>query len=385
MDIVDWAPGLRVGAGYDVVRGDEKQEAVVGQLEKPLNASGQQGDSSFLLATSSDEVDTALDVNASIKVGAGPFGGSAKMDFHKRCKVSNEATFCVISVHATNAYEQLVRPKLSPEAEALLAAGKKDRFRERFGDSFVSGQYTGIEFYGVVRIEASTKSKKSELAAKVQASYGLMASGKVSTTFNESMSSSSHRIEVQTFQTGGEIRVCSDISEMMGAASAALQAGREGRGYPFKVKLDPFTELQLPNDDASLIDTEMAAKSVKMAMSYISALGKMLNDIDYVRQHQGWYDSPDMNHLNQCASQISGEINRLWESADNCSKHFDQCTIAVPSFPEFVMPKPKEDAAPAIKISPIFVVGKVKKAQLSRSVTVNPRLLKMRAMVGKKL
>ncbi len=347
MELINWTPGMRIGAGYDVVRGDEKQEAVTGSIEKPVNAAGQQGEMSFVMATSSDEVDKALDISASIKVGVGPFGGSAKMKFHESCKVSNRATFCVISVHATNAYEQLVKPKLSAEADALLRAGNKDRFRERFGDSFVSGQFTGIEFHGVVRIEASEEKRQKEIAGEVQASYGFMASGKASVDFKEKMSSESHRIEIMIYQSGGEISLCTSLQEMMNAARKALDDGRNGKGYPFQVTVDPYAELELPNDSASLIDTEMAARSVKTAMAYIADLRTVLNDIDFVRRNPTWYENVDMAALNRDAQLVNTEINRLWEAADLCSKHFDRCVAAVPNYPGFVPPKPKDGAPPA--------------------------------------
>lgn len=360
MELINWAPGLRVGAGYDIVRGEEKQEAVVGTIERPINAAGQQGEMSFVLATNSDEVDKALDINASINVGVGPFSGSAKMKFHESCKVSNQATFCVISVNATNAFEQLVSPKLTPEALVLLAAGKKDRFRERFGDSFVSGQFSGIEFHGVVRIEASQVERQKQIAGEIQASYGFMASGKASVDFKEKMSSSSHRIEIMVYQSGGEVSICTSVEEMMAAARKALEDGRNGKAYPFQVTLDPFSELELPNDSASLIDTEMASKAVKAAMAYIADLRSLLNDIDYVRRNREWYKKEqfNMNALNDQAALVTSEINRLWQAADMCSKHFDRCEMAVPKYPDFVEPE-RIEGVPAPSTLPSHRPGRL--------------------------
>lgn len=371
MELIDWTPGMRVGAGYDEVRGEEKQEAVIGTLEKPINATGQQGQASFVLATNSDEVDKALDINASIKVGVGSFGGSAKMKFHESCKVSNQATFCVISVNATNAFEQLVKPKLAPEAQELLAAGKKDRFRERFGDSFVSGQFSGIEFHGVVRIEASQVERQKQIAGEIQASYGFMASGKASVDFKEKMSSESHRIEIMIYQMGGEISICTSVEEMMAAARKALEDGRNGKGYPFQVTVDPFSELELPNDNASLIDTEMAAKSVKAAMAYIADLRTVLNDIDYVRRNPDWYkpEQFSIKNLNEHAKLVTAEINRLWDAADVCSKHFDRCVMAVPNYPDFVMPQRKVGAPQSTPAPGRFKLEVLKASDMRRAIS----------------
>lgn len=360
MELLDWAPGMRIGGGYDVVKGEEKQESVVGELVKPVNATGQQGISSFVLATSSEDVDTALGIDASIKVGAGPFGGSAKMKFHDSCKVSDSSTFCVVAVTATNAFEQLLRPVLSSEANELLAAGKKDRFRERFGDSFISGQFSGVEFRGVVRIEAHTQKRQTELAAEVQASYGFMASGKASTDFKEGMSSETHKIEIIVYQTGGEITLSASLSEMMDAARKALEDCRNGKAYPFQVAIDPYTELKLPNDSASLIDTEMAAKCVKTTMAYIADLKAKLGDIDCLRRNYKWYKVGSITRadLDKKAEEVVNEINRLWDSANTCSKRFDQCELITPKYPDFVMPDKTDDAPENIPAAPSNVTGK---------------------------
>lgn len=373
MGNVAWSEGLRAGAGYDCVRGEAKQEAVIGELAPMPDAAGQSGEMTYIQTQTSDEVDTALEIDAEVKVGVGPFGGSAKMSFREKCKVSNEATFCVLSVNAYNAYQQLVRPRLSDEAKALLATGKTERFRERFGDNFVSGQWIGVEFYGVVRIEASTREKQVEIASKVSASYGLAASGSASVGFGESMSSSSHKIEVYTFQKGGTVNVCRSIEELIGNARAVLEGSRAGQGYPFEVTLDPYTELELPNDNASLIQTEAAERAVRAYAKHIRDLTKMANDIDFVRRNPAWFENADMKRLNDAAKLIASEINTLSDRADICSRYFDQCELYSPSYPEDVLPKRKTGAAGGQSVG--RWVGVVRKDQMARQVS--PALARM--------
>lgn len=371
MGNVSWSEGLRVGAGYDLVRGEAKQEAVTGELQQTQDAAGQSGDMTFIQTQTSEEVDTALEVDAEVKVGVGPFGGSAKMSFREKCKVSNEATFCVLTVNAYNAYQQLVRPKLSEEAMTLLATGKKERFRERFGDNFVSGQYVGVEFYGVVRIEASSRERQTEIAGKVSASYGLAASGSVSTSFGESMASKNHKIEVYTFQKGGSVKLCRSIEELIDNARSVLEESRGGRGYPFEVSLDPYTELELPNDGASFIQTEMAERAVREHTRHIKELTKIASDIDFVRRNPAWFDNVNMTQLNEAAKHISNEINILSDKADICSRDFARCEAYSPAYPDYVRPTRKVGAAGGQGIRPILITS------ISRDLTqkIRPEIM----------
>ncbi|WP_156458113.1 hypothetical protein [Sphingomonas sp. Leaf412] len=347
MGNVSWSEGLRVGAGYDVVRGEAKQEAVVGELEVTQDAAGQSGDMTFIQTHTSEEVDKALEIDAEIKVGVGPFGGSAKMSFREKCKVSQEATFCIVSVTAYNAYQQLVRPRLSDEALELLSTGKRDRFRERFGDNFVSGQYVGAEYYGVVRIEAKTEARQTEIAGEVSASYGMMASGSASTNFKSGMSSAEHKIEIYTFQKGGSVNMCRSIEEMFGNAVRVLDETRAGRGYPFEVSIDPYTELKLPNDDASFIQTEMAERAIREYMRHTKELTKIANDIDFVRRNKDWFDNVDMEKLNAAAGLIADQVNKLSEHADVCSRDFAACQAFSPTYPDYPRWTRKPDAPAA--------------------------------------
>src|SRR5262249_6461807 len=154
----------------------------VGDTPAETRNAGQSGDSNFLLVQSSDDYDQALDINAEAGGGFGLFAAHGKFSFKQRCKVSSQATFCVIRVRATHPYQQLVDPKLSTDAWELLANRNEKRFRERFGDLFISGQFTGVEFYGVARIEAKTVERQLDIAASIQASYGLVVGGQADTS-----------------------------------------------------------------------------------------------------------------------------------------------------------------------------------------------------------
>lgn len=379
MQAVDWQPGLNYGTGYDNVRGDAKQPAVVGGHAPIDGAAGQQGDFAFVNINAESDFDQAADIDVKIGGGFGLIGGSAKFKFKERCKVSSQATFCMVRVNALNAYEGIVDPKLAPEAWELLSNANSKRFRERFGDLFVSGMFIGIEFYGVVRIEAQRVERQKEIAASVEASYGMFASGEANVGFKESMSSAEHKIEVFVYQKGGSVEICKGIPDLFRLASNALNEGRAGRGYPFAVTLDPYNELKLPNDDASFVEIEAARRNLARLSDHMRALQRMQNDIDFALRNQAWFQDLDAAKLNAMNDQISAELNRIVEQADICSRDFAACKDYSPDYPQ--MPElVRKDGAPVAEPPPpqqtpplvrpdwrkAILVGKVENIQLKR-------------------
>jgi hypothetical protein len=272
------------------------------------------------------------------------FGGSAKLNFRKMCKASTQATLCVLRVSATNAYEQIPDPKLTEEAWNLLSAGDTKRFRQRFGDAFVSGRYVGVEFYGVIRVEARSAERQREIASEIQAKYGTFVDGGGKVKIDQRTKSSEHRIEIFTFQRGGSIQVCQTLDELTALARHALDEGRSGRGYPHAVMLDPYEELKLPHDGASPIQVEAARRAIGRLLAHRDALERLQNEIDFVLRNEEWFVEPDRGALNKASRAISSEIDAVVERADVCSRDFERCTDYHPNYPDLVLPQRKVDS-----------------------------------------
>jgi hypothetical protein len=334
MGLVGWQPGLSAGTGYDKVSAEPKQVSVLGDLTAPDNAVGQEGDFNLLMCQTEEELNEALSIDADVSVGVGFVGGDAKFQFRDRCRTTTQSQCCVLRIKATNAHRQMKSPKLHPEAWSLIENGNMDRFRERFGDEFVSGMVTGVEFFGVVRIEARTEQREQEITASVQAQYGVFASGGAKVEHNFSMSSAEHRVEIFTYQKGGEIGICKELSNLFALAQAAVNDGRAGRAYPYQVMLDPYSELALPNDDASFIDVEAARNSVKRHAKNRDALRQMQNEIDFVLRHQDWFEDPNVARLNSANQLITAELETIAEYAKVCARNFAACQGYSPTYPE---------------------------------------------------
>lgn len=342
MPQIPWKPDLVLGAGYDEVRGEPKQRAVIGTLGKETQQ-GQIGDFDLLTVTTEDDFNSALGIDVSVSGSTGLFEASAKFSMKKRCKVSSQATFFVIRLVSTNAYERLDDPRLSPDAQELLENQNFDRFRERFGDVFVGGQFSGVEFYGVVRIEAEQVERQLDIASSLSASYGLALKGEANVNFSEGQSSKNSRLEISVYQKGGRIEPVQSLEALTGLAKNVVNDGRNGLAYPFTVSVDPYNELKLPNDNASFVEVQAARRNLRRMAEAQQSLQTMQNDIDFVLRNQAWFevDAAVIDELNATNSLISEELKVIVDQADICSRNFERCEEFSPKIPQLKIPHRK--------------------------------------------
>ena len=138
------------------------------------------------------------------------------------------STVCVLSFHAINAFETFHgEVELAKDAEELLRLGDKKRFRDRFGDCFVSGRFTGGEFFGTIRIETEATERDEEIAVAINASFGpFKPAEKVDKTTSEKLSR--EKIEILTCKQGHR-RAVFTLEELFERAKViARQIGNRG-------------------------------------------------------------------------------------------------------------------------------------------------------------
>ena len=244
-EIVEPFPGMLIGRGVDTTTGDTKASvAVVGEVGVPDGAGGSKGDFNFLQVDTASSFDKAVNADVSVSYGTSIFGksigASAKTSYRDRCKISNQATFCVIRFVIENAFETFLEtPRLSEEAFELLKLNKTERFRERFGNRFVSGRFTGAEFFATLRIESSSEERQREIAASVEANFGALKSS--GSGENKKLETSSEdTIEIMAFQSGGLIKPMFSLEEILAHSENVAQQAQSGLGVPFLVTLESY-------------------------------------------------------------------------------------------------------------------------------------------------
>jgi hypothetical protein len=335
IEIVKALPGMDLGKGFNKLSGDVKvSPAVRGKAGPSPGAGGQKGGYSFTIVKGSEEFNQVLEVGASVSAGVGAFRASAKAKFAESCQVSSMSTVCVLSFHAINAFETFHgEVELASDAEELLRLGDKKRFRDRFGDCFISGRFTGGEFFGTVRIETESTERDEEVAVAINASFGpFNASGKVDKKTSEKLSR--EKIEILTWQTGGLDEPVFTLEELFERAKTiARQIGKSG-GTPISVTLDGYDELKLPTDNISSVEEANAREVMRQLERDYHALLECQHDIDFVLRNQDYFKNVRVKALNQASKQIASDLNKIAEPADVCSRDFDKCQLFSPSFPD---------------------------------------------------
>lgn len=324
IDIVEAMPGVKLGGGYDFRKGDPKiSKAVRGKADKFSPAKGQESaEYNFSQVETVEEFQTALGVDSSVSVNLGFSSGSAKASFEKKCGVTTESTFCIISFKALNAPISLRGDvKLTDEALKLLELKDYARFRQRFGDHFCSDIYTGCEFFGSIKIDAETKEEEMEVAASIKARYG-PGKGSVSTDFSESSFSSKTSIEIFTFQTGGVMEPVKTLEELFLAAKRVAKQGSSGLAIPTEIVLTPYDELELPLDGSSPFAIEHAKNEMRRLKRLYNQLRGDRNNIDYVLANPEKYVSFDKNHFLKLNEKITKSLTQIIRLSDQCASDF---------------------------------------------------------------
>jgi hypothetical protein len=350
MEIFEYKPGMELGKGYDKVKADVKiGSAVKGTTSSSDDAPGNIGSYDFLLIESYRDFESALGIDTSIGGGIPGIGGSFKFQFKDKCKVTKEATFCMMCFQVLNAFETFNDDiELTDDARELLLLGNTDpdknkRFEERFGDHFISGRYTGGEFYGSIKIEAETIEKSREVATKISASYFLFRSSfKLEDEFKETISSV--RIQIHVLQSGGIITPVGDLESLFKLAIRAAEDVQRNRPTPLFVTLGDYDELDLPYVSSAQRQVQEEVLK-KLGRSY-RELQELQNDVDFILRNQHFYINPNISSLNNASRQIAKELNEIADRADRCMRDITKCEQYSPNIPRIDRPQRKKPTTP---------------------------------------
>lgn len=337
-----------LGAGFDLMSHETRQPAVTGTFNNPMPEDIQQGEFKFLRIDSTEAFDHALNVGTRLTGQSTLVPSGRKLEFQRHFRFSLQATFCVLRVLGLNAYQTLQAPRLTRDVRNLLKSGNQRDFREQFGDGFLSGQLTGVEFFGVIRIEANTIERQRELAAQLQASCELD-KAVVSTTFKEKLSNAEHRITMAAYQRGGLVSVCESPDDLVAMANDALDDWRHQRGYPFATEVDPYHALGSSEKPSAFLNIEPARQCLASLAQHTQHLETMLNDIDFVTRNLQWFEKANIPELQLARKIVCNELGKITEHARRTTADPGDPQDYFPNYPQLEIP-PRKLAPTAIEV-----------------------------------
>lgn len=362
---IPFVEGTKVGLGFDLLTGlPTSNLAVVGpSITPPQKGGGQTVTTTFRLVQEVDSLHEALGLSAAVSGGYAGFSGTAKMQFAHDCAVTQYCLYVVLAVEVINSCESIDLPALTPDAVELLRAADVTRFRERFGNRYISGLKTGGEYYAVYRVQSFDEAERTSVAAQISASFhNPVLSASLNIDIANSKSSSVNELDVNVFvySAGGVSSTETALAEMIQKAHVfpALVAGNNAISY--QVILDEYAGLELPTDSLNLFDVEHQTECLLFNSRLLNDFNMLINDIDFIRQHMDRFhhadgSAPDDAALQTARASCLSIVDLLEKSISACTKDAAACVHFTQTPEDFVnklpilrLPRPGQRKVPRL-------------------------------------
>ena len=343
---IPFVDGMKVGLGFDLLTGKPTSSAAVtgSSITPPQQGGGQTVTTTFRLVQEVDALEEALGLSASVAGGYAGFQGTAKLNFSKQCSVTQYCLYVVLSVEVINSCVSMDSPALVPDAVELLRAGNTTRFRERFGNRYISGLKTGGEYYAVYRVQSFDQEERGSISAKIAASFhNPLLSASLNTEIESSKSASLNSLDVSVFvfSAGGVSTTETALGEMIEKAHRFPSLVAGPNAIPYQVILDEYSGLDLPGDDLNFFDVEHQTETLLFNSRLLNGFETLVNDVDFIRQHSDRFHNPDGSSPNDNALQTVRRscleaVDALQKSISACRKNANACSHFLQSPQDFI-------------------------------------------------
>ncbi len=347
--IVSFTEGMKIGLGYNRLTGDRlPTPAVVGSSITAIQGAGGQRVTSDCITIT--DVET-LHKTLGISVDAGGeymgFSGSAKVDYANSHDFSRFSTYVVVRVSVKDVTESIDSPVFSPDANELLVNNNPDRFRQRFGDTFVAGVLKGGEFFAIYQITGSDEKEKEDTATKVRAAYnaGPTASAHLNTDINTATSATKSHLEVSCHVFREGIISTADLNlEDILLTAKQFPIGVSGdKAFPYAVLLQDYEGLKNPNDQFVYIDIQNRQDVLEDLAKKRFEFLALRDDLKYILKHSGDFQNADgtaviREKLIKDFDEVVDAINTMQNQAKICVRDAGQCDFTKFEAAKFVVP-----------------------------------------------
>jgi len=215
----DYCEGMIEGFGYNPLTGKIYDKYVT--FERKVIAGAKEGaiaDLLFKRVTSTAELNTVLNIDASANLNASWFTGQAslkaKVSLESSEKTEEFSTFSVLYVKVREAPIILEEVDLSDRILKFIDKNGLDEFYRRAGYEYIAGIIPGGEFISTIKIISSNRETKEKvdaaLNAQISFSSPVPSSGsfeanlELKSTFSQLAKNSQVQIEARCYRKGGE-------------------------------------------------------------------------------------------------------------------------------------------------------------------------------------
>lgn len=346
--IIPFIDGMKIGLGYNRLTGDRlPTPAIQGTSISSLQGAG--GQQVTIDCTTIQDVET-LHKSLGISVDAAGsymgFSGSAKVDYANSCDFSSFSTYVVVRVSVQNAFESIDFPVFSPDANELLVNNNPDRFRQRFGDTFIAGVRKGGEYFAIYQITGSDQSEKESVAVKVHAAFnGGLTSAELNTSVNTASSQSSSHLEihVHVFRQGTIATADLNLEDIMKTAKEFPIGVSGDKAFPYAVLLQDYEGLKNPNDQFVYVDIQNKQDVLEDLAKKRFEFLALRDDIKYILKHSGDFQNADgtsvvREKLIKDFDEVISAINTMQKEASICVRNPKECQLTNFEVAKFSLP-----------------------------------------------
>ncbi|MEV6521759.1 PASTA domain-containing protein [Longispora sp. NPDC051575] len=332
---VPFSNGMKIGVGYDRLTGDvlPSAGAVGPSVSGVAQAGGQQVSSDCVIVQDVETLHKSLGVSVDAGGSYMGFSASAKVDYVSGCDFSSFSTYALVRVSVQNAFLSLDEPVLSPDAHQLVVNGDPERFRHRFGDTFISGIRTGGEYFAIYQLTSTSQSERETLAVQVHAAFnGGLTSAELNTAINTATErSQSHlAVQVHVFRQGTVSHADLGIDDIMRTAKTFPVDVSGERAFPYAVLLQDYSRLRQPNDQFNYLDIQNQQETLADLAKRRFEFLQLRDDYSYILKHLADFQNPDGSAVDRqkvAADQraVIDAVNTMQQQAARCSRDASRC------------------------------------------------------------
>ncbi|WIA56007.1 hypothetical protein N6H05_23815 [Sphingobium sp. WTD-1] len=321
---------MSLGKGYDRFLNGAKGRCVSFDRQGPINVAGENLRFELRSVENEQSLFSKLGVSVSAKYGA--VKGNASYD--KETSVNSYSVYFYISGDIETQKESITQPDrtapvLLDNPRLLLERGLTDKFREKCGDTFISGMSYGGRYTALVEIKTKKDSEISSIAAAVSAAAGSFG-GSANVKSRLEAATQNRDVSIKVLRQAGDGAIIpKTIPELTDAVTKfpdALQGMSKRDLQPFDVTIEEYTTIDTPenvrrSDFTNIDQEEYIINADRFVVKHRTAMA----NADYAIRNPDQFPQIDKGALTEYVETAEPIVLRVVSDIRKCLDGITKC------------------------------------------------------------
>jgi formylglycine-generating enzyme required for sulfatase activity len=361
----DYTEGMGLGKGYNILTGQPSIEYVTyKETGTPGDETGQSSTLLYKQVTSTQELATALDLNAELNINASWFTAKgslkAKVLQSSANKINSYTTFGLIHVKVANIINDIKQPSLRPEALDLIKNETLEGFHRRAGHEYVSGLVSGGELIITIEIISNDAETKKQVDAALNMAFSATAAIPTNSVevgiaaksnFSDLARTKNISIQITCERQGGSGALPTTLEEALICAKN-FPDSVQSAARPLQVHCMPYELLpNFPGGMQQLVFQRQQRVLKSLWQQYTDALD-MLSNVNYILTRPEQFDEVEIQALKTGKKKLEERLDDITDRAQEYSHSPDKIKIAGSEFPPIKVELPLRKTSPVVGLLP---------------------------------